>query len=54
MFVNLQKTFDIVERDILLSKLEHYGIRGLANEWFKFYLSNRKQCVSINVISNIY
>ena len=44
----LQKAFGIVEHDILLSKLEHYGICGLANEYFKFYLSNRKQYVSIN------
>ena len=36
--------FDIVEHDILLSKLEHYSIHGLANEWLKSYLSNRKQC----------
>ena len=48
IFVNLQKAFDTVELDILLSKLEHYGIRGLANECFQFYLSNRKQYVSIN------
>ena len=39
---NLQKAFDTVEHDILLSKPEHYGIHGLANEWFKSYLSNRK------------
>ena len=31
-----------------LSNLEHYGILGLVNEWFKSYLSNRKQYVSIN------
>ena len=31
-----------------MSKLENYGIPGLANEWFKSYLSNRKQYVSIN------
>ena len=48
IFVDLQKAFDTLEYDILLLKLEHYGIRGLANEWFKSYLSNRKQYVSVN------
>ena len=44
VFVNLQRAFDTAEHDIL----KHYGMRGLANEWFKSYLSNRKQYVSIN------
>ena len=48
IFVNLQKAFDTVKHDILLSKLEHYIISSLANDWFKSYLSNRKQYVSIN------
>ena len=44
----MQKAFVTVEDDILLAKLEHYGIRGIANEWFKSYLFDRKQFVSIN------
>ena len=48
IFVDLQKAFDTVEHDTLLSKLEHYDIYSLANEWFKSYLSSRKQYVSIN------
>ena len=48
IFVDLQKAFDTAEHDILLSKLEHYDIYGIANESFKSYLSNRKQYVSIN------
>ena len=36
-----------MEHDILLANYEHYGIRGIANEWFRSYLSNRKQYVSV-------
>ena len=31
-----------------LKKLDHYGIRGIPLQWFESYLSNRKQCVSVN------
>ena len=48
IFVDLQKALDTVNHEILLEKLKHYGIRGIANEWFKTYLTNRKQFVSIN------
>ena len=33
---------------MLLKKLNHYGIRGIANDWFRSYLSDRTQFVSIN------
>ena len=48
IFIDLEKAFDTVDHNILLSKLNYYGIRGIANDWFKSYLSNRSQFVSIN------
>ena len=48
VFVDLQKAFDTVDHQILLAKLNHYGIRGVSNDWFKSYLSNRNQYVSID------
>ena len=48
IFVDLQKVFATVNHDILLNKLNHYGIRGKMNEWFKSYLQGRKQIVTIN------
>ena len=35
VFVDLQKAFDTVDRQILLAKLDHCGIRGVSNDWFK-------------------
>ena len=48
VFVDLQKAFDTVDHQILLAKLNHYGIHGVSNDWFKSYLSNCNQYVCIN------
>ena len=47
MFIDLQKAFDTVNHSILLEKLNHYGISGISNDWFKSYLTDRQQFVSI-------
>ena len=43
IFVDLQKAFDNVELNILLGKLKHYGIRGIACSWLESYLKARKE-----------
>ena len=47
IFVDLQKAFDTVGHEILLQKLDHYGIREGSLALFRSYLSNREQRVRI-------
>jgi len=52
MYFDLQKAFDTVDHRILLEKLYNYGIRGIVHDWFRNYLSNRRQFVAINNIDS--
>ena len=54
IFLYLFKAFDTVNHRILLDKLKHFGIRGLALEWIKCYLYNRHQYVEFNGISSSF
>ena len=51
-FLDIKKAFNIVDHDILINKLEHYGIRRTANDLLKSYLSQRKQFIVIDELSS--
>ena len=48
IFLDLKKAFDTVNHSILIRKLEHHEIRSAILEWFKSYLTSRKQFVCVN------
>ena len=47
VFVELKKAFDTVNHNITLRKVDYYGIRSIANEWFCSYPKKRKQFVNV-------
>ena len=54
IFIDLQKAFDTVDHSILLKEMEHYGIKGLANNWFRSYLTGWTQYTSVNGFDSEY
>ena len=53
VFIDLKKTLDTINHEILLHKLKLYGINDTYLEWFKSYLSNQKQCIVYDVYNKI-
>ena len=47
IFLDIRKTFETVNHEILLAKLENAGVRGRALLWFRSFISNRSQRVKI-------
>ena len=52
ILIDLKKAFDTVNHNILIQKLEHYGLRDTTLNWFRSYLKGRSQYVSCNNLSS--
>ena len=48
VYIDLKKAFDTVDHDIPLRKLNFCGLKGKELNWFRSYLTNRRQCCKVN------
>ena len=54
IFLDLSNAFDLIDHNILLYKLSHYGIRGAVWDWFQSYLLDRHNYTSFNNYDSQY
>jgi len=47
VFLDFQRAFETIDQQLLINKLSNYGVNGTSLDWFKSYLSDRKQVVKI-------
>ena len=44
---DLSMALDLINHEILLMKINNYGISGIAHDWFEQYISDRQQCIKV-------
>lgn len=54
VFYDFTKAFDMVNHSLLINKLKQLGINGIANDWIKSYLTNRRQITKITNSDRIH
>ena len=52
LFYDLTKAFDCVSHELLILKLEFYGVKGSILNWFKSYLHNRRESVILQFVNS--
>ena len=50
VFLDSRKAFNTLDHNMLLHKLDHYGIIGETKQLFESYITNRQQFIQINDI----